>query len=152
MNQANPPPINLDKYLVGKKHRYCSYQDGARLYSMAYWSFVNLCKEAGANIPLRKTSLVDLDLVDKYIEENMEEDFESEEIDMTRRRKIENLEEVVKEGKKKYVRYAEGAELYSMGRHTFEALAKEAQATRKVKGIVLCNTEKIDAFIESFKE
>ena len=39
------------------------------------------------------------------------------------------VEEIVKEGKKKYVRYAEGAELYSMGRHTFEALAKEAQAS-----------------------
>ena len=57
-----------------------------------------------------------------------------------------------KEGKKKYVRYAEGAELYSRGLHTFESLAKEAKATRKVKGVVLCNTEKIDAFIESFDE
>ncbi|WP_242830348.1 DUF6462 family protein [Butyrivibrio sp. AE3009] len=152
MNQANPPPIDLEKYLAGKKHRYCTYQNGARLYSMAYWSFVVMCKEAGANISLRKTALVDLDVLDKYIEENCNEDYESEDMDMTRRRKIENLEEIVKEGKKKYVRYAEGAELYSMGRHTFEALAKEAQATRKVKGVVLCNTEKIDAFIESFKE
>ncbi len=39
-----------------------------------------------------------------------------------------------------------------MGLHTFESLAKEAKATRKVKGVVLCNTEKIDAFIESFDE
>ncbi|WP_442856398.1 DUF6462 family protein [Butyrivibrio sp. WCE2006] len=29
---------------------------------MAYWSFVVMCKEAGANISLRKTALVDLDL------------------------------------------------------------------------------------------
>ena len=62
MNQANPPPIDLEKYLAGKKHRYCTYQNGARLYSMAYWSFVVMCKKAGANISLRKTALVDLDV------------------------------------------------------------------------------------------
>nr|WP_026496712.1 DUF6462 family protein [uncultured Butyrivibrio sp.] len=71
---------------------------------------------------------------------------------MARRKLVDNIEELVKEGKKKYVRYAEGAELYSMGLHTFEQLAKDAKATRKVKGVVLCNTEKIDAFIESFEE
>ena len=71
---------------------------------------------------------------------------------MPGRKKIENLEDVIKAGKKKYVRYAEGAEIYSMGVHTFTDLAKDAKATRKVKGVVLCNTEKIDAFIESFGE
>ena len=154
MNRSKSPPVNLDKYLEGKKHRYCTYQDGARLYRMAYWSFVTFAKEAGANIQLRKTALVDLDLIDKYIEETCgeDEDKESEELFMARRKKIEDLAEIVKEGKKKYVRYAEGAELYSMGLHTFESLAKEAKATRKVKGVVLCNTEKIDAFIESFQE
>ena len=152
MKREKSPPINLDKYIVKKEHRYCTYQDGARLYSMNYWSFVGLCKEAGANYMLRKTALVDLDLVDKYIEENFEEKYEREEHDMAGRKKIEDLAEIVKQGKKKYVRYAEGAELYSIGLHTFESLAKEAKATRKVKGVVLCNTEKIDAFIESFEE
>lgn len=54
--------------------------------------------------------------------------------------------------KKKYVRYAEGAELYSMGLHSFQEIAKEAGAVRKVKRMVLVNTEKVDAFIESFAE
>ena len=57
MNRGKSPPVDLDKYLVGKEHRYCTYQDGARLYSMAYWSFVTLAKEAKANIKLRKTAL-----------------------------------------------------------------------------------------------
>ena len=35
------------------------------------------------------------------------------------RRKIEDLEDLIKLGKKKYVRIAEGAELYSVGLHTF---------------------------------
>lgn len=155
MNRTKSPPVDLEKYLKGYEHRYCTYQDGARDYRMAYWSFVNLCKEAGANIKLRKTALVDLDVLDAYIEENCRLDFEckSEDEEMNnRRKKIENLDELVKMGKKKYVRYAEGAELYSMGLHTFEQLAKDAKATRKVKGVVLCNTEKIDAFIESFEE
>ncbi|MDD3141161.1 MAG: DUF6462 family protein [Lachnospiraceae bacterium] len=68
------------------------------------------------------------------------------------RKKIENLEELIKENKKKYVRYAEGAELYSMGLHSFQSLAKDAGAVRKVKGVVLVNTEKVDEFIESFEE
>lgn len=119
---------------------------------MNYWSFVTFCKEAGANFKLRKTAIVDLNIVDKYIEENFKEEYEREVSEMASRRKIEDLADVVKKGKKKYVRYAEGAELYSIGLHTFENLAKEAKATRKVKGVVLCNTEKIDAFIESFEE
>lgn len=31
-------------------------------------------------------------------------------------------------------------------------LAKDAGAVRKVKGVVLVNTEKVDEFIESFEE
>ena len=38
------------------------------------------------------------------------------------------LEPMVKSGKKRFVRYQEGAELYSMDLHTFEQLAKEAGA------------------------
>ena len=34
---------------------------------------------------------------------------------------------------KKYVRYKEGAERYSMGLHTFQELAKEANAIYRVR-------------------
>lgn len=43
------------------------------------------------------------------------------------RTEVRELEPMVKAGKKKFVRYQEGAELYSMGLHTFEELAKEAR-------------------------
>ena len=36
------------------------------------------------------------------------------------RTEIKELEPMVKSGKKRFVRYQEGAELYSMGLHTFE--------------------------------
>ena len=50
---------------------------------------------------------------------------------------------------KTYVRYDEGAMLYSMGLHTFQDLAKEAHATRKLKGITLVNLDILNEFIET---
>ena len=40
------------------------------------------------------------------------------------RSKVPDLEKLVKGGRKKFVRYEEGAQLYSMGLHTFQELAK----------------------------
>ena len=153
MPKEKSPPVNLDKYLEGRNHKYMTYEKASRLYGLPYWGFVSVAKEAKATWKLRKTAIVDIDLLDKYIDEHCIEKSEGEEARMPRPRKqIENLEELVKSKKKKYVRYAEGAELYSMGLHSFQNLAKDAGATRKVKGIVLVNTEKVDEFIESFKE
>ena len=39
---------------------------------------------------------------------------------------VPQLENMVQTGKKKFVRYAEGAVLYSLGLHTFQEVAKEA--------------------------
>ena len=44
------------------------------------------------------------------------------------RSKVPDLEKLVKGGRKKFVRYEEGAMLYSMGVHTFQQLAKDARA------------------------
>ena len=44
------------------------------------------------------------------------------------RSKVPDLEKLVKGGRKKFVRYEEGAQLYSMGLHTFQELAKDAKA------------------------
>ena len=53
---------------------------------------------------------------------------------------------------KKFVRYGEGAQLYSMSQSTFEKLAKEAKALYKYNKLVLVNTEKIDEYLELFHE
>ena len=59
----------------------------------------------------------------------------------------------VNEGnKKKYVRYEEGAKLYSMGIQSFMKLAKEAHAVSKIRNIALVNTEIMDDFIEAFRK
>ena len=71
---------------------------------------------------------------------------------MPRRAEVPELENRMKFGGKKFVRYEEGAKLYSMGLHTFQDLAKEAGAIYHVKRIVLVNTELIDEYLETFKD
>lgn len=65
---------------------------------------------------------------------------------------IPQLEEKVVTGQKKFVRYAEGAALYSLGLHTFQEVAKDANAVYRVKRCVLVNTEKVDTYLENFCE
>lgn len=52
---------------------------------------------------------------------------------------------------KKFVRYKEGAELYSIGLTKFQQLAKEAKAIYKIDNIVLVNCELFDKFLETFR-
>jgi hypothetical protein len=59
---------------------------------------------------------------------------------------------MVREKRKKYVRYEEGAQLYSMGLHTFQQLAKEAGAIYRIKRIVLVNLDILDEYMEAFRE
>ena len=49
--------------------------------------------------------------------------------------------EATKRSEKKFVRYQEGAEKYSLGLTKFQALAKEAKATYKIDKVVLVNCE-----------
>ena len=67
------------------------------------------------------------------------------------RSKVPDLEKLVK-GCKKFVRYEEGAMLYSMGVHTFQQLAKDARAVYHVKRIVLVNLDLIDEYLEAFRD
>ena len=62
--------------------------------------------------------------------------------------KLDSLRKQFQNGKKKWVRYDEGAILYSVGIHTFMELAKEANAIYRIKRVCLVNTEKLDEYIE----
>lgn len=68
------------------------------------------------------------------------------------RTEVAQLENMVGTGKKKFVRYAEGAQLYSLGLHTFQEIVKEADAVYYVKRCILVNTEKVDEYLENFCE
>lgn len=56
-----------------------------------------------------------------------------------------------KEIKKKFVRYKEGADLYSMSQSKFEQMAKDAGAIYKLNKLVLVNWEVFDDYLESFR-
>ena len=68
-----------------------------------------------------------------------------------KRKTVTDLEQRVVERKKKYVRYQEGAELYSMGLNTFREIAREAKATVRIKSIVLVNVEIFEEYLELFR-
>jgi hypothetical protein len=53
---------------------------------------------------------------------------------------------------KKFVRYKEGAERYSIGLTKFQALAKEAHAIYKVDKIALVNCDIFEKYLETFRE
>lgn len=56
-----------------------------------------------------------------------------------------------RENAKRYVRYKEGAELYSIGLTKFQQLAKEAGAVIKVDKLVLVDCRRFEEFLESFR-
>ena len=51
---------------------------------------------------------------------------------------------------KKFVRYQEGAEKYSLGLTKFQELAKEAKAVYKIDKVALVNCEIFERYLESF--
>lgn len=56
-----------------------------------------------------------------------------------------------KTNNKRFVRYPEGAEMYSMSLSKFQQLAKDAKACYKVKQLVLVNLDILDAYLETFR-
>ena len=53
--------------------------------------------------------------------------------------------------KKRFVRYKEGAEMYSMCQTKFEKMAKDAKAIYKCDKLVLVNTEIFEHYLETFR-
>ena len=60
--------------------------------------------------------------------------------------------EATKKYQKKFVRYQEGAEKYSLGLTKFQALAKEAKAVYKIDKVALVNCEIFDKYLAPFRE
>lgn len=56
-----------------------------------------------------------------------------------------------KMNRKRFVRYKEGAEIYSMSVRKFQDMAKDAGAIYKVGKMVLVNCELFDQYMETFK-
>ena len=52
---------------------------------------------------------------------------------------------------KVYIRYDEGAEMYSMCKHTFMKLAAEAGAVYKINRLSLVNKKAFEEYLETFR-
>ena len=50
-----------------------------------------------------------------------------------------------------YVRYDEGAEMYSMCKHSFMKLAAEAHAVYKINRLTLVNRKIFEEYLEAFR-
>lgn len=68
------------------------------------------------------------------------------------RKNSKEFNELIANKRKKFVRYKEGAELYSLGIHSFEQLARDAGAIYRFKSMVLVNIEIVDEYLENFRE
>lgn len=53
--------------------------------------------------------------------------------------------------RKKFVRYKEGAAMYSMCQSKFERMAREAKVTYKIDKLVFVNTELFEKYLETFR-
>ena len=61
---------DLEGYLEERGRHLVTYTEGAAMYHIPYYSFVRLAKEAGANLPLRRTTVIDVDIIEEYLKEN----------------------------------------------------------------------------------
>lgn len=52
---------------------------------------------------------------------------------------------------KRFVRYKDGAEMYSMSLSKFQQLAKDANACYKVNQLVLVNLDILDEYLETYR-
>lgn len=64
---------------------------------------------------------------------------------------MQNKCEKMRKNMRKFVRYSDGAKMYSMGLTKFQELAKDAEACYKVGQLVLVNTEILDEYLETFR-
>ena len=67
------------------------------------------------------------------------------------RTEVRELEPMVKAGKKKFVRYQEGAELYSTGLPPFEEPAQDAGALYHIRRVVRVNRAIFEEYLDTFR-
>lgn len=63
---------------------------------------------------------------------------------------ILELENMIANGAKRFVKREEGMHIYSLGRHSFEKLAQEAKASLHYGGNHLYDCEKINEYLQYF--
>lgn len=70
--QALSKGPDLERFLEGRKRKFVTYAQGARIYSLNYYSFVKLAKAAKANIQIKKNVVIDLEVVEEFLESHLD--------------------------------------------------------------------------------
>ena len=70
--QALSKGPDLERFLKGRKRKFVTYAQGARIYSLNYYSFVKLAKAAKANIQIKKNVVIDLEVVEEFLESHLD--------------------------------------------------------------------------------
>ena len=58
----------LEKILAGKKKKYVRYEEGMTIYSMGKIALRKLAQDAHALIYLKHTAVINVEVLDEYIE------------------------------------------------------------------------------------
>ena len=122
----------LDEDFVNK--RFIRPEEATQLYQYRNYSILDLAYAADALYQLPVITLIKK----KQMEEFMSDLY-----------KIPGTGKYVK---KKFVRIGEGSIMYSIGRHRFIEMARDAGAVYKVHGIVMVSIEIFDKYMEQFRE
>ena len=64
---------------------------------------------------------------------------------------VPELEKLLAGKKKKYVRYEEGAVLYSMGKNSFRQVAQDAHALLRIKKMAIVDLDILDDYLEQHR-
>ena len=114
-------------------------------YSLRYFEIKKVARECGAFKMMRRQSFINVRQFDRYVRSLFGEE------DSMKRKELNEPElcNEVNNGTRKYVRYREGAGIYSMGVKKFTELAKGADAVRKVGAVTLVSIDKLNAYIEN---
>lgn len=72
-NRSKVP--DLEKFVKGGRKKFVHYEEGAMLYSMGIHTFQRLAKDARAVYHVKRIVLVNLDLIDEYLEAFRDEEF-----------------------------------------------------------------------------
>lgn len=122
---------------------YITYAEGAKRYSMSIQTFRRLAIGAGVVYKQNHNSRVNVKEFESFIQQFKVGD--------TIPSNQEIMKEILKRDRAIWVRYEEGAWLYSMSRNMFMKIAAEAGALYKIYGVTLVNTPILDYHLEAFR-
>lgn len=125
-------------YNIKDYKKFIRYEEGTVIYSIGLTKLKEIAREANATYKINRLVLINMVILDRYLNEY---------------REAERVELTFDQGKifpRKYIRYKDAVDLYSIGDRTLRKLAKEAEVVRKVGGIAMINVADFERYLEQY--